>query len=484
MKIKSNLKLKMGYDICTCLTEKCQNNDEIKQQYSFETQNSSTKILYLNSLTSNNNLLRSHRQQIYLNSINLINDDISTINQFKQNLSTNPNINLKTRQENQPTIVFLDFNTQTRYIENVNLINKIIAIYRGNKFRKKYNEEILDKLISFEQKLIFKYNQKIKEENPNLEESINKFGNYILDYQNIWKKYYDKKPFIIHDNEYYKREKKLGRKIMKYIKHRNNKNLKNEEYYKINEENISQLQSISLDDKIDYLINNIKSFYEGETNIINNTIKSGFGILLKSNGEKKVGTWYNNKFEGWNYYIDINGNLYIGLFINNHLNGMGEKYGLNNESYFGNFKDGLFEGNGKETTDIYEYEGEFKKGLKDGKGKIVFKNNGDWYEGYFKNDKFNGEGHYFWKKNGYEYIGNYLDGIIEGNGIYKYGEKAVYKGEFKNGIKEGKGELITKNNKIIGNFENDLPHGKGYLEDNKGFKGYVLFDHGNIVNFE
>ena len=45
-------------------------------------------------------------------------------------------------------------------------------------------------------------------------------------------------------------------------------------------------------------------------------------------------------------------------------------------------------------------------------------------------------------------------------------------------------ELITKNNKIIGNFENDLPHGKGYLEDNKGFKGYVLFDHGNIVNFE
>ena len=188
--------------------------------------------------------------------------------------------------------------------------------------------------------------------------------------------------------------------------------------------------------------------------------------------------------KGWNYYIDINGNLYIGLFINNHLNGMGEKYGLNNESYFGNFKDGLFEGNGKEITDIYEYEGEFKKGIKDGKGKIVFKNNGDWYEGYFKNDKFNGEGHYFWKKNGYEYIGNYLDGIIEGNGIYKYGEKAVYKGEFKNGIKEGKGELITKNNKIIGNFENDLPHGKGYLEDNKGFKGYVLFDHGNIVNFE
>ena len=109
---------------------------------------------------------------------------------------------------------------------------------------------------------------------------------------------------------------------------------------------------------------------------------------------------------------------------------------------------------------------------------------GDWYEGNFLNNIFNGEGHYYWKKNGYEYIGNYVNGIIEGKGEFKYGDKALYKGEFKNGVKEGHGEWITKNNKIIGNFENDLPHGRGFLEDNKGFKGYVMFEHGKIVNMK
>lgn len=361
------------------------------------------------------------------------------------------------------------------------MINKIIAIYRGNKFRKKYKNEILDYLISFEQKLIFKYNQKIKQENQNLENCVNKFGDLILDYQSVWKKYYDKKPFVVHYNEYFKREKKLGRKIMRYNKNINNTKYREEHFYKFDETDKSELKPLSSNEKIDCLINNIKSFYEGETNIINNRIKSGFGILLKNNGEKRVGNWYQNKFEGWNYYIDVNGNLYIGLFINGKLNGKGEKHGLNNEIYCGDFINDLFDGKGKEINDLYEYEGEFKEGKKNGKGKIIYKDTGDWYEGYFLENNFNGEGHYYWKKNGYEYIGNYVDGIIKGKGVYKYGDKATYKGEFKNGVKEGLGEWITKNNKIIGNFVNDLPHGRCYLEDNKGFKGYVIFDHGNII---
>ena len=199
---------------------------------------------------------------------------------------------------------YIDYKTQTRYIENTKKINKIIAIFKGNKFRKKYNNEIFDDLISFEQKLIYKYNQKIKEENPNLEKCLNKFGDLILDYQNSWKKYYDKKPFIVHNNDYIRKEKKIGRKIMKYNKTLENN--KNKEYYKIDESDKSELKPLSSDEEIDYLIDNIKSFYEGETNIINSKIKSGFGILLKNTGEKKVGTWFNNKFEGWNYYIDMN----------------------------------------------------------------------------------------------------------------------------------------------------------------------------------
>ena len=475
----------MGSDICTCLTEEVENSEEyIQKNNTFESnKNSSTKILYLNSLSSNNvNLSLSHRQKLYLNSINLTNENTMIFNQFKQNTVSNTYIPYKTIEENLFTIPYLDFNTQTRYIENTKIINKIIAIYRGNKYRKKYKNEIFDYLINFEQKLIFKYNQNIKNENSNLEKCVNKYGDIIIDYQNIWKKYYDKKPFVVHNNDFLYKEKKLGRKIMTYNKNMEKKKYK--EIYKIDESNKSELKPLSLEDEIDYLINNIESFYEGETNILNNTIKSGFGILLKNTGEKKVGTWFNNKFEGWNYYIDINGNLYIGLFINGKLNGNGEKYGINNEKYYGEFISNLPEGKGKEITDLYEYEGEFKKGKKNGKGKIIYKDTGDWYEGEFHNNNFNGEGHYHWNKNGHDYKGNYVNGIIEGRGIFKYGDKALYKGEFKNGIKEGNGEWITKTNKIIGNFENDLPHGRGFLEDNKGFKGYVMFEHGNIVNMK
>ena len=278
----------------------------------------------------------------------------------------------KTKEDFLLTVPYLDFNTQTKYIENTKNINKIIAIYRGNIFRRNYWNEIFDYLISFEQKLIFKYNQKIKKENPNLDKCVNKYGNIILDYQNIWKKYYDKKPFVVHNNDYLYKEKKMGRKIMKYKKNIEKKKYKKKELYKIDESNKSEIKPLSLDDEIDYLINNIESFYEGETNTINSKIKSGFGILLQNTGEKMVGTWHHNKFEGWNYYIDINGTLYIGLFINGTLNGKGEKHGINHEKYFGDFIHNLPEGKGQEINDLYEYQGEFKKGKKNGKGKIIY----------------------------------------------------------------------------------------------------------------
>ena len=475
----------MGYNICTCLTDNCEYNQNLTQLNPLnplETQLSNTKILYLNTITSNN-YSKSNRQKL-LNSFNYTNyDTITNLNQYQFNQTDNKTVlsglAIRTRQENANLLPYLDFNTLTKYMENMHLLNKISAVYRGHNLRKKYDKELLDKLISFEQKLIYKYNQKVIKNNPNSEKSINKFGDKILDYQNFWKKYYDKKPEINNTNN---NNIVNGSKIMKYNKNIKNNKYKNNHYFKVDENNKAHLKKISTNEKIDYLINNIKSFYDGETDIINNKIKNGFGVLLQNNGEKKVGTWNNNKFEGWNYYIDINGTLYIGLFVNGKLNGKGERYELNGKIYRGDFVNNIPEGKGRETNNIYVYEGEFKKGKKEGKGKIIYKNNGDWYEGKFENDNFNGGGHYVWKKNGYEYFGNYINGIIEGKGIFKYGDKAIYKGEFKNGVKEGIGEWLTKNNKIIGNFKNDLPHGKGYLEDNKGFKGYVEFNEGKLVN--
>ena len=491
----------MGNDICTCLTDRCEYNEyneNLIQQNALETQISTTKLLYLNSRNSNK-YSKSNRQKLLLNSINYTNyDTFTNLNQYQFNQTENKtissNLAIKTKQENIITLPYLDHNTLTKYAENIFLINKISAAYRGYNYRKKYSDEILDNLISYEQKLIFKYNQKVINNNPNLVKSINKFADKILDYQNYWKKYYDKKPGIIDiDNNLNNNNlnndickgKKFGCKIMKYNKNINNNKYINEHFFNVDEKNKAYLKQISPDSEIDFLVNNIKYYYEGEININNYKIKNGFGILLRNNGEKKVGTWKNNKFEGWNYYIDINGTLFIGLFKNGKLNGKGEKYNLNDdEIYIGDFINNLPNGNGKEINRIYVYEGQFKNGKKEGKGKIRYKNNGDFYEGIFSNDNFNGGGHYYWKKNGYEYFGNYVNGTMEGKGIFKYGDKAIYKGEFKNGLKEGEGEWITKHNKIRGNFKNDLPHGEGYLVNDKGFEGYVQFNEGKIINIK
>ena len=183
----------MGYNICTCLTEHCEYNQNLTQQNPLnplETQLSNTKILYLNTITSNN-YSKSNRQKL-LNSFNYTNyDTITNLNQYQFNQTDNKTVlsglAIRPRQENGNLLPYLDFNTLTKYMENMHLLNKISAVYRGYNLRKKYDNELLDKLISFEQKLIYKYNQKVIKNNPNLEKSINKFGDKILDYQNFWK---------------------------------------------------------------------------------------------------------------------------------------------------------------------------------------------------------------------------------------------------------------------------------------------------------
>ena len=182
----------MGYDICTCLTDRCDYNENLTQKNGMETQISSTKLLYFNTITSNN-YSKSNRQKL-LNSINnTYNDDTFTnLNQYQYQFNQTDNKTIlsnldtqRTNKDNMLPLPYLDYNTLTKYIENIQFINKISAVYRGHFLRKKYNNVILDKLISFEQKLIYKYNQKVINNNPNLEKFINKFGEKILNYQNL-----------------------------------------------------------------------------------------------------------------------------------------------------------------------------------------------------------------------------------------------------------------------------------------------------------
>ena len=72
---------------------------------------------------------------------------------------------------------------------------------------------------------------------------------------------------------------------------------------------------------------------------------------------------------------------------------------------------------------------------------------------------------------------------MHGYGKFTFNDGTIYVGEYRNGIKQGKGKLIYPGNKIFdGNFDKGLPEGEGiYSENGKTFK--VLFSQGNFIQY-
>ena len=73
-------------------------------------------------------------------------------------------------------------------------------------------------------------------------------------------------------------------------------------------------------------------------------------------------------------------------------------------------------------------------------------------------------------EDGTTYIGTFSKGLFDGFGtLSSLDNKYLYTGEWKEGLKYGKGQLITEKVKYSGNFENDVFSGnKGILCDEKG----------------
>ena len=72
-------------------------------------------------------------------------------------------------------------------------------------------------------------------------------------------------------------------------------------------------------------------------------------------------------------------------------------------------------------------------------------------------------------EDGNTYIGTMDKGLYEGFGsLSSLDNKYLYTGEWKEGLKHGKGQLITGKIKYSGKFENDTFNGKGILCDEKG----------------
>ena len=169
--------------------------------------------------------------------------------------------------------------------------------------------------------------------------------------------------------------------------------------------------------------------------------------------------------------------IYIGKIANGKRNGQGKLILPDESEYEGNFKNNKFDGFGKYKCKTYIYEGNFVEGKMNGKGKYKDLLKKSTYEGDFLDDK----------KNGY--------------GIERYPDGSIYKGEFKNGIKEGKGNLIlriykNKGKDLIytGEFKNDLICGIGEMKFsskkdyygewiNNEMNGYGVVHDGNLRHF-
>ena len=220
------------------------------------------------------------------------------------------------------------------------------------------------------------------------------------------------------------------------------------------------------------------SIYKGSWNV--NGQKEGFGIFLDSKGNKYVGYWKNDKFNGKGRLLSVKGDYFEGFFKDGIIDGQGMFYSKNiGYKYLGDFKNNKCHGNGKM---IYEnkmtYEGAFVEGYKDGQGKLTF-SDGVYYEGDFKKNNFDGKGKFIFN-DGRNYNGDWKNNAMDGRGIFSWENGDKYNGEYKNNVKEGNGVYSYGCNLYDGNWVNNRPHGEGTLLcDGVRIEGY--FRYGKIL---
>lgn len=326
-------------------------------------------------------------------------------------------------------------------------LNKYI---RGYLFRKKYHSIYKQELKNFSEDIYITFVNTIAK-NEQVIESENKYASFY----NIdgWKTYYDTKPY---EEDTKNNSRSFNDKIIITY----------------------TTQPKSCYNTKDEIFMNISSLFKGTVDI-NNT-KHGIGTAIYRDGSKFHGNWIHNRFIGWNMSISSKGIMFIGNFVDYSITGKGERYTLENHIYKGDLVSNLREGHGIETTDKSIYDGEFKEDKQNGKAKVTFIS-GDTYEGDIVNGQFHGKGHYKWKNKNQEYIGDYKNGKLHGEGLFKIKENEYYKGHYVEGVKEGEGEMKFSNGKLfVGPFSKGKPHGIGYYENGKDFKGEVEFIYGQL----
>ena len=178
------------------------------------------------------------------------------------------------------------------------------------------------------------------------------------------------------------------------------------------------------------------------------------------------------------------------------LNGRGQMHGYGElkvrytgeggEIYKGNFENGLAHGLGKyKYKNDWEYTGEFKDGKRHGHGNLVM-NNGSYYVGEFMNNDKEGSGKQYRQKDDIEYDGFFKKGMFHGHGKYESKQLGNFEGEFTRHKFHGAGKMIyadkskfdghwvedkksigwfidANGDSYIGDWKNNMKHGKGKI---------------------
>lgn len=238
----------------------------------------------------------------------------------------------------------------------------------------------------------------------------------------------------------------------------------------------------------------------------------GHAKIHYANGRSFEGNFENDKMNGYGKLKFSNGDLYEGEFLDDKMHGRGRAKFKSGEEYIGDFVNDMREGKGKctfEDKTVYvgewsagemhgkgkaqyasgsTFKGYFFKGLKSGPGKIIFADKG-YFKGEFSADKKEGAGilkqadgtviRGIWRddqlveatfKYGGEnstvlsYEGGVLDGKYHGSGELVT-ISGIYKGEFKNGKREGIGRFEYASGAVYcGSYLKDQKHGEGTFE--------------------